>query len=141
MSERAASLAGVILGALALRVDHPRPFHRLKGVRDDSRGNTRRGCGTFDVKLVIASGIPPQGRLLVLGNGAYGEARAKIAAYLRIDHRPLQSEEDTVPVTQQVESLLLEDPAITHVAWVHCETTTAIVNALEPIGQIVQRYH
>jgi len=40
-----------------------------------------------------------------------------------------------------MESLLLEDPAITHVALVHCETTTGILNPLEPIGQVVQRYH
>ncbi len=100
-----------------------------------------QGSGTFGVESVIASVIPPQGRLLILANGAYGERIAKIAAYLRIDHRVLRSEEDTVPVVQQMESLLLEDPAITHVALVHCETTTGILNPLEPIGQVVQRYH
>ena len=36
---------------------------------------------------------------------------------------------------------MLEDPAITHVALVHCETTTGILNPLEAIGQVVQRYH
>ena len=99
-----------------------------------------QGSGTFGVESVIASVLPPQGRLLVLANGAYGERIAKIAAYLRIDHHVLRSEEDTVPEPQQVERLLLEDPAITHVALVHCETTTGILNPLEPIGQVVRRY-
>ncbi len=99
-----------------------------------------QGSGTFGVESVIASVIPPQGRLLILANGAYGERIAKIATCLRIDYRVLRSEEDTVPVAQQAENLLLEDPAITHVAMVHCETTTGILNPLEPIGQIVQRY-
>ena len=33
----------------------------------------------------------------------------------------LRTEENTVPEPQQVESLLREDPAITHVALVHCQ--------------------
>jgi len=97
-----------------------------------------QGSGTFGVESVITSVIPPQGWLLILANGAYGERIVKIAAHLRIDHRVLRSEEDTVSVAQQMESLLLEDPAITHVALVHCETTTGILNPLEPIGQVVQ---
>jgi len=100
-----------------------------------------QGSGTFGVESVIASVIPPQGRLLILVNGAYGERIGKIAAYLRIDYCMLRSPEDTVPVAQQVENLLLEDTAITHVVLVHCETTTGILNPLEPIGQVVQRYH
>jgi len=48
-----------------------------------------QGSGTFGVESVIASVIPSQGRLLILANGAYGERIAKIAAYLRIDHRVL----------------------------------------------------
>jgi len=60
--------------------------------------------GTFGVESVIASVIPPQGWLLILANGAYGVRIAKIAAHLRIDHRVLRSEEDTVPVAQQAAS-------------------------------------
>jgi len=93
-----------------------------------------QGSGTFGVESIIGSAIPPQGRLLVLANGAYGERIAKIAAYLKIDHRVLRTDENTVPDPRQVESLLRDDPAITHVALVHCETTTGILNPLEPIG-------
>src|SRR6266478_1840788 len=32
-----------------------------------------QGSGTFGVEAVLASVTPPQGRLLVLANGAYGE--------------------------------------------------------------------
>ncbi len=99
-----------------------------------------QGSGTFGVESVIASVIPPQGRLLVLANGAYGERIAKIATCQRIDHHVLRNEEHEVPDPQQVESVLLEDPAITHVALVHCETTTGILNPLDSIGRIVQRY-
>ncbi len=108
---------------------------------EDFEAILMQGSGTFGIESVIGSVIPPQGRLLVLANGAYGERIAKIAAHLRIDHRVLRSEENTVPNPQQVETLLHDDPAITHVALVHCETTTGILNPLEPIGKVVQRHH
>ena len=108
---------------------------------EDLEAILMQGSGTFGVESVIGSVNPPQGRLLVLANGAYGERIAKIAAHLRIDYCVLRTEENTVPEPQQVESLLREDPAITHVALVHCETTTGILNPLEPIGTLVQRYH
>ena len=99
-----------------------------------------QGSGTFGVESVIVSVIPPQGRLLILANGAYGERIAKIATCQRIDHHVLRNEEHEVPDPQQVESILLENPAITHVALVHCETTTGILNPLDLIGRVVQRY-
>lgn len=60
-----------------------------------------QGSGTFGVESVIASVIPPQGRLLVLANGAYGERIARIAACLGIDHHVLRSNEDTVPASSR----------------------------------------
>lgn len=50
-----------------------------------------QGSGTFGVESVIASVVPPEGRLLILANGAYGERMAKIATYQKIDHRVLHS--------------------------------------------------
>lgn len=98
-----------------------------------------QGSGTFGVESVIGSVIPPDGKLLVLANGAYGERMVRIAACLKIDHCVLRTEEDTVPDPLQVERILVEAPAITHVALVHCETTTGILNPLEQIGAVVRR--
>src|ERR1035438_277755 len=39
----------------------------------------------------------------------------------------------------RVEELLAQDPTITHVAAVHCETTTGLVNPLREIGLVVAR--
>ena len=99
-----------------------------------------QGSGTFGVESVIASVIPPRGKLLVLSNGAYGERIAKMTACLKIDHHVLRGEEDTVPGADEVDAILAGDPAITHVALVHCETTTGILNPLEPIGRVVGRH-
>ena len=99
-----------------------------------------QGSGTFGVESVIASVIPPQGRLLILANGAYGERIAKIATCLKIDHHVLRSEEELCPGSSRGgKATARRSPAITHVALVHCETTTGILNPLEPIGRVVQR--
>src|SRR5688572_15122672 len=43
-----------------------------------------QGGGTFALEAVISSVIPPDGRLLVLANGAYGERILQIAERLKI---------------------------------------------------------
>src|SRR5687767_15375182 len=44
-----------------------------------------QGSGTFAIEAVLSSVIPPDGRLLVLANGAYGERMLQIADRLKIE--------------------------------------------------------
>src|SRR5690606_27983527 len=83
-----------------------------------------QGSGTFSVESVIGTVIPRDGKLLVIGNGAYGYRIGEIAKYLNINTVMLDSGETTEPNLEELDSLLAADPAITHVAVVHCETTT-----------------
>jgi 2-aminoethylphosphonate-pyruvate transaminase len=98
-----------------------------------------QGSGTFGVESVLGSVIPPQGKLLVLANGAYGERLAQMAACLRIEHQVLRSAENAAPSPSQVEELLSRDSRFTHVAVVHCETTTGLLNPIKEIGEVVCR--
>jgi 2-aminoethylphosphonate-pyruvate transaminase len=52
----------------------------------------------------------------------------------------LSCPEDTQPEAQRLDEMLTTDPGITHVAVVHCETTTGIINPIETYGQIVKRH-
>lgn len=99
-----------------------------------------QGSGTFGIESVIGSTTPPNGKWLVIINGAYGVRIAKIAEVLKIDTALLEYPPNTLPVPSDVDRLLTEDQAITNVAVVHCETTTGIVNPIEEIGQIVKRH-
>ena len=98
-----------------------------------------QGSGTFAVEAAIGSMMPREGgRLLVCINGAYGERIASIAARLAIPFTPLAFEE-TVPVSAAaVHDALVSDPSITHVALVHCETTTGMLNPLEAVCAAVR---
>ncbi len=96
-----------------------------------------QGSGTFALEAVIGSVIPADGRLLVIVNGAYGRRLVQIAAVLRIAHTVLTFPENTPADPDAVAAALAADPDVTHVALVHCETTTGLLNPVTTISQIV----
>ena len=99
-----------------------------------------QGSGTFSVESVIGSVIPNDGKLLILINGAYGERMLQIAGYLQIENSVLRFSE-TEPVNAELtEKTLAENPDITHVAVVHCETTTGMLNPVREIGEVVKKH-
>ena len=97
-----------------------------------------QGTGTFGVESVLATVIPPTGKLLVLSNGAYGERMAQMTSHLRIPATVLRSPENQTPNLDNLRRELASDSAITHVGVIHCETTTGILNPIVPIGEIVK---
>lgn len=99
-----------------------------------------QGSGTYGLEGVISSVIPHEGKLLVLINGAYGERMLKMAEIHHIPVLPLRVPEDQTPEAEAFEQALVEDPTITHVAVVHCETTTGILNPVEVYAEIVRRH-
>lgn len=97
-----------------------------------------QGSGTFALEAVLSSVIPPDGRLLVLANGAYGERMLQIAERLKIDVAIERWPEDKTPDPGTVQKLLAAGSPPTHVAIVHLETTTGILNPLDEIARIVR---
>lgn len=98
-----------------------------------------QGSGTFSVEATVGSVVPDNGRLLVLANGHYGQRIAKIATCLKLEHRVLDFGETNPLVPDQVGDTLDGDPRITHVAVVHCETTTGMLNPVEDVGTVVRQ--
>ena len=99
-----------------------------------------QGSGTFGLESVIGSTVPPDGKLLVIINGSYGERIATIAQVLSIDITTLEYATNVAPVPADVDRMLIADPAISNVAVVHCETTTGIINPIEEIGRVVRQH-
>jgi len=117
---------------------------RLVGLGDGHEEYTSiimQGSGTFGVEAVLSSVIPQDGKWLILINGAYGERMLKISNIHRIQTISLIIAEDTVPSPQSLREALEADPQITHVAVVHCETTTGIINPIEEYGKIVKEFN
>lgn len=103
---------------------------------DDYTAILMQGSGTFGLEAVVSSTVPPQGKLLVIINGAYGKRIAKIASILGIDTVTLDYPENETPDLKGIESALKADPEIAMLSMVHCETTTGIINPLEEVGTI-----
>ncbi len=97
-----------------------------------------QGSGTYAVEAVFSSAVPPKGKVLILINGAYGKRMAAICRVLGIDVATLEYPENAAPETADVVRALQEQQGITHVAAVHCETTTGILNPIQGIGAAVR---
>ena len=98
-----------------------------------------QGSGTFAIESVISSAIPREGKLLVLINGAYGRRIAQMARIHGIATETLDTPENQKILPEAVAERLAASPGITHVAVVHCETTTGILNPVETIGEVVRQ--
>ena len=97
-----------------------------------------QGSGTFSVESVLTSAVAKDRKLLVLANGAYGERMERIATQAGIDVEVQNSGELSPPDLTRLEQSLARDSRISHVAVVHCETTTGMLNPVEEIGRIVK---
>ena len=100
-----------------------------------------QGSGTFGVESVISTTIPADGHLLVITNGAYGDRIKEMANVYRIKTTALSYKENIVPPGQDVEEVLKNDASITHIAIIHCETTTGIFNDIESVGHLARKYN
>ncbi|MCP5197073.1 MAG: 2-aminoethylphosphonate--pyruvate transaminase [Gammaproteobacteria bacterium] len=96
-----------------------------------------QGSGTYAVEATLATLIPRDGKALVLMNGAYGQRMAKILRYLGRSFMTLDMGDYLPPSPARVDKMLADDPTITHVALVYCETSSGILNPVEAIAEIV----
>ncbi|NWD67552.1 2-aminoethylphosphonate--pyruvate transaminase [Pseudomonas gingeri] len=99
-----------------------------------------QGSGTFAVEAAIGTLVPRDGKVLVLINGAYGQRLAKICEVLGRSFSTFETAEDQPTTAADVERLLQADPGVSHVALIHCETSTGILNPLVEIAEVVARH-
>ena len=98
-----------------------------------------QGSGTFAIEAMLGTFLPRDGKLLILVNGEYCRRMAKICARIGRAATTLESAEDTPPDLAALDAALAADPSITHVALVHCETTSGILNPLAAVSDVVAR--
>lgn len=99
-----------------------------------------QGSGTFGVESALTSSVGKSGKLLICANGAYGERMEDIAKHAGLDYKILNFRYNEIPDAAVIAKELESDSAITHVAMVHCETTSGILNDIEAVANIVKEY-
>ncbi|HDZ8837013.1 TPA: 2-aminoethylphosphonate--pyruvate transaminase [Aeromonas veronii] len=98
-----------------------------------------QGSGSYVVESVLGSAIGVDECLLIINNGAYGARMGEMARCLGLRHHELDCGETTRPEPAAIEAMLARHPEITHLAMVHCETTTGMLNPLEEVAALCQR--
>ncbi|MGA1179778.1 MAG: 2-aminoethylphosphonate--pyruvate transaminase [Marivivens sp.] len=94
-----------------------------------------QGSGSFCVEAMLGSFVPRDGKVLVLANGAYGLRAATTMDYLGRAKTLLDKGDYLPPRGDEVARILADDPAITHVLAIHCETSSGILNPIEEISE------
>ncbi|NNM60779.1 MAG: 2-aminoethylphosphonate--pyruvate transaminase [Steroidobacteraceae bacterium] len=99
-----------------------------------------QGSGTFSVEAALGTLVPRNGKVLVPDNGSYCKRIVRIMGYLGREVVVLPHGEQEPADPARIEAALTADAAITHVAQVHCETGTGILNPLPEIAAIVEKH-
>lgn len=97
------------------------------------------GSGTAVMDAIVSSFVT--GKLLVVNNGAYGKRIFEIATSYRLDVEELKSS-SSVPIS--VEDLERKIVSMKkkpdHLAVIHHETTTGVLNDINAVGELCKKY-
>lgn len=94
------------------------------------------GSGTAAMDAVLNSVVPAGGAVVVINNGAYGERLAAIARCYQLSLYELCYPWGEWPDLALVEQTLISHPEISHLAVVHHETSTGLLNQLPEIASL-----
>ena len=106
------------------------------------------GSGTASVEAILSS-VVEDGTILIINNGAYGKRMCEIAEIYNLNYIEFKSSlieeislielEETIK-THNLEIIRSDKTPISHIAVIHHETTTGILNDIKSIGSICERY-
>jgi 2-aminoethylphosphonate-pyruvate transaminase len=124
-------------GFVAINTHMRKRLVELIGGGSDFTTVPMQGSGTFAVEAMLTAFVGPNDKLLILINGAYGKRMAKICEYAKRSAELLEWPEDQPVDPAKLRETLAADKAITHVAMVHCETTSGILNPIIEVSKVV----
>jgi len=108
----------------------------LAGAGPDFTAVLFAGSGTAAVEAAIASAVPAGKALLVVDNGVYGDRIGRIARAHGIPSHAVKSDIFTPVDPGAVARELRAHPEISHVAVVHHETTTGLLNPVADVARV-----
>ena len=99
-----------------------------------------QGSGSYAVEAMINCLCHKKDKILFLVNGEYGKRMLVIANGSRKNYAHIAFDVTQPIDTSVVEKKLKRDKDIAVIVFVHCETTTGIVNPLEDIARLAKAY-
>lgn len=98
------------------------------------------GSGTATVEAILSSVIPENGKILIIDNGAYGKRMCQITSAYKINTTIFESSSIEPIDLQQLEDVISNEEGLTHLAIVHHETTTGLLNDISTVGALCSKY-
>lgn len=99
-----------------------------------------QGSGTFSVEAAVATVVPRDGHVLVLDNGAYCKRAARLSSLMGRKTTVAPFDEARAVAASVLEQQLQQEPGITHVVMIHCETGAGVLNPLHDIADVCKRH-
>ena len=109
---------------------------RMAGAGDEFTAVLFTGSGTAAVEAAICSAVPEGRSVLVVNNGVYGDRMVRIARAHGIPVEVLAYDAVTPVDPVGVGVALRAHPEVSHVALVHHETTTGLLNPLPEVARV-----
>ncbi len=97
-----------------------------------------QGSGSFGVESVLISSVGDKEKVLIVSNGAYGERIVKTVKQAKRNYAVYTCHYNEKPKAEEIAKILKADKEITHVAIVHCETTSGILNDIDTVAKVVK---
>lgn len=104
------------------------------------------GSGTAAVEAILSSVVDKQ-MVLIINNGAYGKRMCEIAEIYELNYIEFKSSPTEEINLNELEKVIKEHNSesnsskfISHLAVIHHETTTGILNDIKSIGEICSKY-
>ncbi len=107
---------------------------------DDYAAVLLQGSGTYAVEAMVNGLTKPSEKVLFLVNGEYGRRMLTTAQKSGRTFESLDFDETHPVDVAALEKKLQDDEKINTVVFVHCETTTGVLNPLEALVQTAKRY-
>lgn len=115
---------------------------QIAGVKEEQyTAVLMQGSGSFVVEAVLTTAVRPSDKVLFITNGAYGERMVQMAKTMGLLHTQYETSYGEAVDALHIANILKQDSAITHVAMVHCETTTGILNPIEDVIGVAKQYN
>lgn len=98
------------------------------------------GSGTAAMEMAISSVVPPDRKILVLDNGAFGARLAEICELHRLDLVRLRYEYGQEIRVADVRAALEANPGVAAVAMCHHETSVGLLNPVREVGALCREF-
>ena len=95
--------------------------------------------GTGGVEAALTSAVPLGKKVLIVDNGAYGTRMTQIAKTFHIDVVHYKIPYGDYPDVTEIKKLIEQNNEISHIAMVHHETTTGMLNPVKEISQMAHQ--